>query len=186
MTRCLLRQGSLVAAGLLATAFCAQAQLLPATPAARARARMLEDLCDTYYEAINWAVMEIRVFGRASGALGEQLLARATDQVAGVNAYLDRQLGEQPWFGGATFGWADLAIVPHVHAAALTGLSRIALGMHYPSDVVAGMLVGLGSALLVTRAGGPWITRLVALVSRVTDPLLRPLWNRVRSLSPRT
>jgi membrane-associated phospholipid phosphatase len=70
-------------------------------------------------------------------------------------------------------------------AATLIGLSRMALGMHYPSDVVAGMLVGLGSALLVTRAGRPWISGLVVLVSRVTDPLLRPVWNRVRGLSPR-
>ena len=31
--------------------------LLPAAPAARARARMIEEVCDTYYEAINWGVM---------------------------------------------------------------------------------------------------------------------------------
>jgi membrane-associated phospholipid phosphatase len=71
-------------------------------------------------------------------------------------------------------------------AATLIGLSRIALGMHYPSDVLAGMLVGLGSALLVTQAGRPWIARLVALVSRLSDPLLRPVWNRIRRLAPRT
>ena len=28
--------------------------LLPRDPAARARARMIEDICDTQYEAINW------------------------------------------------------------------------------------------------------------------------------------
>ena len=65
-------------------------------------------------------------------------------------------------------------------------LSRIALGMHYPSDILAGLLVGLASAALVTRAGRPWMNRVVALVSRVTDPLLRPVWNRVRGVSPRT
>src|SRR5205823_1292468 len=36
--------------------------LLPAPPAERARVRMLEDVCDTYYEAINWACFEINVF----------------------------------------------------------------------------------------------------------------------------
>jgi undecaprenyl-diphosphatase len=68
--------------------------------------------------------------------------------------------------------------------ATLIALSRIALGMHYPSDVLAGMLVGLASATLVTHAGRPWIARLVAVVSRVSDPLLRPVWDRVRRLAP--
>src|SRR5262249_25381974 len=31
---------------------------LPRTPAERARARMLEEMCDTWYEAVNWACME--------------------------------------------------------------------------------------------------------------------------------
>ncbi len=56
--------------------------------------------------------------------------------------------------------------------------------MHYPGDVLAGMAVGLASATLVTRAGRPWIMRLVTLVSRVSDPLLRPVWDRVRRLAP--
>jgi glutathione S-transferase/RNA polymerase-associated protein len=95
--------------------------LLPATPAERARVRMLEELCDTYYEAINWATYEIRVFRRAEGSLAERLLARIGTQVTGVNAYLDRQLGEAPYFNGAAFGWGDLAVVPHVQAAAAAG-----------------------------------------------------------------
>lgn len=61
-------------------------------------------------------------------------------------------------------------------AATLIALSRIALGMHYPSDVLAGLAVGLGAAMLVTRLGRPWIVLLVSLLSRISDPLLRPLW----------
>jgi glutathione S-transferase/RNA polymerase-associated protein len=96
--------------------------MLPATPAERARARMLEEVCDTYYEAINWAVYEVRVFQRASGELAEKLLARAAEQVRGVNAFLDRQLGSREYFGGGSFGWGDLSVVPVVNAAAMTGV----------------------------------------------------------------
>lgn len=95
--------------------------LLPTAAAQRARVRMLEELCDTYYEAINWAVFEVRAFQRATGPLADQLLARAAEQVAGVNAYLDRQLGAQPFFNGERFGWGDLSVVPLVHAAAMSG-----------------------------------------------------------------
>ncbi|HZP43920.1 MAG TPA: glutathione S-transferase family protein, partial [Candidatus Binatia bacterium] len=52
--------------------------LLPREPAARARVRMLEELCDTYYEAINWAVFPA-VHGAAwsgnSPAAGSRLAA---------------------------------------------------------------------------------------------------------------
>src|SRR5262245_26507252 len=95
--------------------------LLPATPAARAEARMTEDVCDTYYEAINWALAEILVFGRASGALAERLVGRAREQIGGVNAWLVRRLGTHAWFGGTSFGWADVAVAPHVNTAANLG-----------------------------------------------------------------
>jgi glutathione S-transferase len=95
--------------------------LLPSGAPARARVRMLEELCDTYYEAINWAVFEVRVFQRATGALADQLLARAAEQVAGVNAYLDRQLRSHPFSNGERVGWGDLSVVPLVHAAAMSG-----------------------------------------------------------------
>ena len=68
--------------------------------------------------------------------------------------------------------------------ATLIALSRIALGMHYPTDVLAGALVGLGAAMLVTTLGRPWVVRLVMLVSRVTDPLMRPVWAWCRRLLP--
>jgi glutathione S-transferase/RNA polymerase-associated protein len=92
--------------------------LLPVTPAERARVRMLEELCDTYYEAINWALAEIRYFRRATGDAAERLQERAMRQVAGVQAWLERQLGDRPHFNGKDFGWGDLAIFPFVAGSA--------------------------------------------------------------------
>ncbi len=91
-----------------------QPALLPATPAERARVRMLEELEDTYHEAINWAIAEIRVFGRAQGELAEQLLQRAGEQIGGMYKRLERELGRRPFFNGEHFGWGDVSVYPYV------------------------------------------------------------------------
>lgn len=96
-----------------------------------------------------------------------------SDHAAAAFAIAFAVLAFSRW-GGALF----------LAGAALIGLSRIALGMHYPSDVLGGMLVGLAAAALVTHPGRPWIDRLVGLVSRVSDPLLRPVWERLRRVAP--
>ena len=103
-----------------------QHPLLPGSPAERARSRMIEDLCDTYYEAINWAIAEIRVFQRAKGALADELLERAAKQIAGVNGWLERQLGTQPFFNGNDVGWGDVAVYPHVFNATHHGYAPAA------------------------------------------------------------
>jgi glutathione S-transferase/RNA polymerase-associated protein len=46
-------------------------------------------------------------------------MARASTQIAGVNAYLARHLGDRSYFGGDAFGWADIAVIPHVHSASM-------------------------------------------------------------------
>jgi glutathione S-transferase len=89
--------------------------LLPRDPAGRARARMIEDICDTHYEAINWGIGEINWFRRAEGALKDTLLAAATEQTARIQAWLARQLGDGTWFNGASFGWADLSVAPYLN-----------------------------------------------------------------------
>ena len=61
-------------------------------------------------------------------------------------------------------------------AAFFIGAGRVFIGAHYPADVLAGCLVGLGSALLVVRVARPVMDWLVGLVERATDPLLAPLW----------
>ncbi len=95
--------------------------LLPKGPTDRARVRMIEEVCDTYYEAINWALMEVRAFRRATGALAERLCSRAAEQTAGINAWLERKLGPGPYFNGAAFGWGDLSVLPAVAGATLNG-----------------------------------------------------------------
>ena len=64
-------------------------------------------------------------------------------------------------------------------AAVIIGIGRLFIGAHYPADVGAGALVGLGGAILVVKLGRPVIAFLVRLVERLTDPLLRPLWRAV-------
>jgi glutathione S-transferase len=97
--------------------------LLPRAPAARARVRMLEDAMDTHYEAINWGLIELKFMGRAPGALGTQMMATAAQQSAGWRRWLTTQLGDAPWFNGATFGWADLAVIPYLNCSAFFGFT---------------------------------------------------------------
>ncbi len=50
------------------------------------------------------------------------------------------------------------AAVPCYAYAGLVGYSRMRLGVHYPSDVLAGALIGVGSSLLVWKID-KWINR---------------------------
>lgn len=96
--------------------------LLPADPLARARARMIEEVCDTHYEAINWGLSEITYFRRAEGELEQTLRDAAVAQIGRLNAWLEKQLGEADWLNGETFGWADLSAIPYVQGAAGFGI----------------------------------------------------------------
>lgn len=90
----------------------------PATAAERARVRMLEEVMDTHFEAINWGLSEIRWFGRARGAQAEALTAAARRQTEGFYAWLEGQLGGREWFNGESFGWGDLSVAPYVNGSA--------------------------------------------------------------------
>jgi len=63
-------------------------------------------------------------------------------------------------------------------AATLISVGRVFVGAHYPADVVAGALVGLGAALLVVRVAGPVIDWAVRQVERITDPVAGALWRQ--------
>jgi RNA polymerase-associated protein len=96
--------------------------LLPPDPAARAFARITEDVCDTQYEAVNWGFGELLWFRRATGALAESMKAKAARHTRLLQDWLTDRLGDAPWFGGETFGWADAAAAPMVNRSVLYGL----------------------------------------------------------------
>lgn len=97
--------------------------MLPRSPAERARVRMLEDVCDTTYEAVVWGIYETLMMGRVHGARQDELLARGREQAEGLNAWLNRQLAGAEWFNGPTFGWGDLSVYPPVNNADRLGIA---------------------------------------------------------------
>jgi glutathione S-transferase/RNA polymerase-associated protein len=99
--------------------------LMPEDPYERARARTLEEVMDTQYEGITWAMGEVGVFRRAEGKKAEELQARARGQLDNFHAWLERQLGDKEWFNGDSFGWADMCIIPFVNGAS---------GFHGPKE----------------------------------------------------
>jgi glutathione S-transferase len=96
--------------------------LLPREPAERAKARMIEDVCDTLYEAVNWGLSEIRWFKRAEGEQADRMRAEASRQTAEIQSWLAKQLGDRPWFSGESFGWADLSVAPYLNRSFHYGL----------------------------------------------------------------
>ena len=95
--------------------------LLPAAPIDRARVRMLEEVMDTHFEGITWALSEIRNFGRAEGAEALRLEAAGAAELSRWHQWLESQLGKRRWFNGETFGTGDLCVIPFVNGAASFG-----------------------------------------------------------------
>ncbi|HEY8614626.1 glutathione S-transferase family protein [Phenylobacterium sp.] len=91
--------------------------LRPASPAERARVRMLEEVMDTHFEAINWGLSELRWFRRAEGEQARALEAAARRQTEGFYAWLERQLAGRDWFNGDAFGWGDLSVAPYLNGS---------------------------------------------------------------------
>lgn len=74
--------------------------------------------------------------------------------------------------------------LPMIVLAAAIAVSRVAIGLHYPTDVLAGVLVGLAAAALVTWLGRrpiEWVAgRAGALTDRITAPAWRACSRRIR------
>lgn len=89
--------------------------LLPADPKGRAKAKMIEEVCDSQYEAINWGISEVLNASRATGEMAEKLLAAARSQTAEIHSWLASHLGNNAYFAGESFGYADLVVVPYMN-----------------------------------------------------------------------
>jgi glutathione S-transferase len=93
----------------------------PSTPESRAEARMIEEVMDTHYEAINWALGEIFAFKRADGAEAARLAAAAKEQTFQIQEWLATRLGDKPFFSGASIGYADFAVAPYLNRSVAAG-----------------------------------------------------------------
>ena len=96
--------------------------LRPTSPVAIAKARTVQEVMDTQYEAINWGLGEVNYFKRGAGKEAQTLIARADDQTAKLQNWLTRHLADNDWFAGNQFGWGDLMVVPYVNASAGFGI----------------------------------------------------------------
>nr|POE51534.1 glutathione s-transferase u28 [Quercus suber] len=96
-------------------------KLLPDDPRRRAEAKMLEEVCDTHFEAINWAHGEIVWMGRAEGELAAKLHKQIQAQAGTIQAWLTAKLGDRQYFNGTTFGYADICVAPMVNRAVDNG-----------------------------------------------------------------
>lgn len=74
-----------------------------------------------------------------------------------------------------------------VAVAALIAAGRVLVGAHYPSDVLASLVISAIVAYLTVRFGRPLLERGVLLLERVTDPVIGPVhtWRRRRSFAAR-
>jgi glutathione S-transferase len=98
-----------------------QPPLLPASPAERARVRMIEDVMDSLYEPNNWGMMEVQRAKRATGPLADKLVAFARSNFEQLQRWLAGQLGGRTWLNGEQFGWGDIACAPYINRSAAIG-----------------------------------------------------------------
>lgn len=142
--------------------------LMPDDPAERARARTIEEVMDSHYEPINWGCGEILAFQRATGDLADAILKNAAAQAQSFFRWLEQELDSKQYFCGASFGRADLSVIPYINGSATFGIvppegSNLAVwaeGVNARASVAitkqeaeAGGGAGLGPAVEALKAG---------------------------------
>jgi len=139
-----------------------------------------------------WKLAAVGGLGSAALALGVNRLI-SSEIWDRQRPYLAHRIAH-PWIGShdasfpsdhasATFAIAFAVLAFDVLGGAIflflalvISVGRLFIGAHYPGDVGAGFLVGLGSALVVAWLARPAVALLVRHVQRLTDPVLAPIW----------
>jgi undecaprenyl-diphosphatase len=96
-------------------------------------------------------------FGNVTHLLTYSFPSEHTTQAAGIYLTIAILLSQ-----GLHRGWRGLVIVLAVLIALGVAWSRVYLGVHYPTDVVAGLVLGWSWALLVFHWARPRLTRTLA------------------------
>jgi undecaprenyl-diphosphatase len=96
-------------------------------------------------------------FGNVTHLLTYSFPSEHTTQAAGIYLTIAILLSK-----GLAHGWRELVIVLALLVALGVAWSRVYLGVHYPTDVVAGLVLGWSWALLVFHWARPRLTRTLA------------------------
>jgi glutathione S-transferase len=92
-------------------------KLMPPDAAGRAKSLMLQTVVAKLYDPINWGLTEIVMLGRVPPEKGLEIRSFAQRQAAGINTWLEQQLGNALWFAGEAFGAADIFVFPLLNGA---------------------------------------------------------------------
>lgn len=91
--------------------------LMPKSPEERAEVRMLEELCDTQLEALNFCLSEMVAFPPNNDDAASTVVERGQLELRAIFDYLEKKLGTADYFGGDCFSRADISILPHLNTA---------------------------------------------------------------------
>ncbi len=91
--------------------------LMPERPAARAETRMLEELCDTELEAVNFCMAEVFFIPCGEDDAVQAVLEFGRSGIKHLHAELEGRLGDREFFGGDAVSRGDIAVLPHLNAA---------------------------------------------------------------------
>lgn len=83
---------------------------------------MIEEICDTVYEATNWVYAEVVWSGRAEGGSASRILDKVEQQTRLIQSWLASKLGGNDYFNGETFGYADVCVAPYLNRSVYYGL----------------------------------------------------------------